>query len=120
MIDSDNFPHGEIVSMTLAHQAFPVTVIDRIGYIDSLTGKPWSANFHCWACVRQVQRDLFGRDLPEVPEGPATGRAATARIACGGTHVSSLGELGETSVVLELGDDAGTPTLIMRCTALPR
>lgn len=46
----------------------------------------------------------------ELPQG-------TARIACGGTHVTSLGELGEASVSLELGDDAGTATLIMRCAA---
>jgi alanyl-tRNA synthetase len=41
----------------------------------------------------------------------------TARIACGGTHVSSLGELGGASVSLEIGDDAGTATLTMRCEA---
>lgn len=46
----------------------------------------------------------------KLPEG-------TASIACGGTHVSSLGELGPVSVALELGDDAGTTTLTMRCRA---
>jgi len=59
-------------------------------------------------------------DLPEVSDGPVAGPAASVRIACGGTHVSSLGQLSETSVVLEFGDDAGTPTLTMRCTAQPR
>ncbi|QDZ16083.1 metal-dependent hydrolase [Humibacter ginsenosidimutans] len=43
-----------------------------------------------------------------------------ARIACGGTHLSSLGELGGASVALELGDDAGTTTLTMRCSAATR
>ncbi|MGA0568399.1 metal-dependent hydrolase [Rathayibacter sp. KR2-224] len=59
-------------------------------------------------------------ELPELETGPASGPAATARIACGGTHVTSLGELGEASAVLELGDDAGTVTLTMRCTATAR
>ncbi|GAB3396818.1 hypothetical protein GCM10027568_31740 [Humibacter soli] len=49
----------------------------------------------------------------DLPEG-------TARIACGGTHVSSLGELGEVSVSFETGDDEGTATLTMRSTATGR
>jgi alanyl-tRNA synthetase len=56
-------------------------------------------------------------ELPEVTEGPAAGPVATPRIACGGTHVTHLGELGDVSVALELGDDEGTPTLTMRCSA---
>lgn len=46
----------------------------------------------------------------ELPEG-------TARIACGGTHVSTLAALGGASVSLRLGDDAGTTTLTMLSTA---
>jgi cell wall-associated NlpC family hydrolase len=36
-------------------------------------GLPWSATgdgpdtFHCWALVRHVQRERFGRDLPAIP-----------------------------------------------------
>lgn len=38
-------------------------------YVDALIGKPWQgAGLHCWALVAQVQRDLFGRDLPPVLE----------------------------------------------------
>jgi len=34
-------------------------------YISALIGRPWQRDgLHCWALVRQVQRDLFGRDLP--------------------------------------------------------
>jgi Ser-tRNA(Ala) deacylase AlaX len=39
---------------------------------------------------------------------------ATARIACGGTHVGSLADLREVRVAFELGDDGGTPVLMMR------
>ncbi|HZW42230.1 MAG TPA: metal-dependent hydrolase [Agromyces sp.] len=46
----------------------------------------------------------------EVPGG-------TARIACGGTHVAALSELGRVQVRFELGEDAGTPVLSMRTTA---
>ena len=64
----------------------------------------------------RIVRDGDGLSSPrfwecELPEG-------TARIACGGTHVTSLGELRGASVALELGEDAGTPTLTMRCAAL--
>ena len=58
-------------------------------------------------------------ELPAITSGPVAGEAASARIACGGTHVTALGELGDVSVALELGDDAGTATLTMRCTATP-
>ncbi len=36
-------------------------------------GRPWAADgegldsFHCWALVRHVQRERFGRDLPVIP-----------------------------------------------------
>lgn len=103
------------------------------GLADALEGAAAAASdaLRAWIATDapvRIERDGDGLsdprfwvcELPEVSEGPAAGPAATARIACGGTHVSSLGELGETSVVLELGDDAGTPTLTMRCRALPR
>lgn len=48
----------------------------------------------------------------ELPEG-------SARIPCGGTHASSLGELGTVHVSFELGDDGGTPVLQMTTTASP-
>ncbi|WP_022889951.1 metal-dependent hydrolase [Agromyces italicus] len=38
----------------------------------------------------------------------------TASIACGGTHVGSLAELGSVAVAFELVDDGGTPVLEMR------
>jgi hypothetical protein len=36
-------------------------------------GLPWQADgdgpnsFHCWALVRHVEREQFGRNLPEIP-----------------------------------------------------
>jgi alanyl-tRNA synthetase len=46
----------------------------------------------------------------ELPEG-------SARIACGGTHAGSLGELGAVHVSFELVDDGGTPVLEMTTTS---
>jgi len=41
---------------------------DLAAYVDGLIGRPWERRgCHCWALVAQVQRDLFGR---EVPLGP--------------------------------------------------
>ncbi|GAB3614518.1 hypothetical protein GCM10027415_28580 [Humibacter ginsengisoli] len=62
-----------------------------------------------------IERDGDGLGDPrfwvcDLPEG-------TARIACGGTHVGSLASLSNVSVELELGEDAGTATLTMRCGA---
>ncbi|SEE59484.1 hypothetical protein SAMN05519104_6662 [Rhizobiales bacterium GAS188] len=50
-------------------------MLDRAAYVDALIGAPWQGDgLHCWALVRQVQRDLFGRELPAVlnaaPEDP--------------------------------------------------
>lgn len=39
---------------------------DPAAYVSALQGRPWSLKAHCWDLVRQVQRDLFGRDLPAV------------------------------------------------------
>ena len=44
---------------------------------------------------------------------------ATARIACGGTHVASLAELGAVHVDFSLDDDAGTPVLTMTTRVQP-
>ncbi|GAA1947128.1 metal-dependent hydrolase [Agromyces allii] len=45
--------------------------------------------------------------VAELPDG-------TAEIPCGGTHVGSLGALGEARIAFELVDDEGTPVLEMR------
>lgn len=44
---------------------------------------------------------------------------ATVRIPCGGTHVSSLGELGQVRVTLTVADVEGTPVLTMETFATP-
>jgi hypothetical protein len=42
-------------------------MLGRAAYVDALIGKPWQGDgLHCWALVRQVQRDLFGLELPPV------------------------------------------------------
>ncbi|MEJ3405100.1 metal-dependent hydrolase [Rathayibacter sp. YIM 133350] len=42
---------------------------------------------------------------------------ASVSIACGGTHVTSLAELGDVRVSLALGEQDGSPTLTMRSDA---
>lgn len=39
---------------------------DPAAYVSALQGRPWSTEQHCWHLVAQVQRDLYGRDLPAV------------------------------------------------------
>ncbi|MET0726333.1 MAG: metal-dependent hydrolase [Leifsonia sp.] len=65
--------------------------IDRDG--DLLTDRRY------WVC-----------DLPE----------ASVRIACGGTHVGSLSDLGGAQIALEAGEEDGTPTLSMFTETFPR
>lgn len=48
-------------------------MIPRTDYLNALIDKPWSVENNCWALVRDVQRDLFGRILPEVPATLAAG-----------------------------------------------
>jgi hypothetical protein len=39
-----------------------------IAYVQRLIGMPWErTGMHCWALVRMVQQDLFGRDVPLGP-----------------------------------------------------
>ena len=44
----------------------------RAEILAGLIGRPWRADgegpdaYHCWALVRQVQRQIHGRDLPDV------------------------------------------------------
>ncbi|MGW9630757.1 metal-dependent hydrolase [Agromyces sp. NPDC055520] len=73
-----------------------------------------------WAAagaVVRVERD--GDALTDRRYWVAELPGGTARIACGGTHVGSLAELGEVHVEFETGDDAGTPVLTMRTNAAP-
>lgn len=47
-------------------------------------GRPWSEKFTCWDLVRTVQREEFGRELPELAIGEdyvATQEAAMLQLA---------------------------------------
>lgn len=46
--------------------------MDRTTYINSLIGRSWAEDRHCWSLVRETQSDLFGRALPAMPVGSAT------------------------------------------------
>lgn len=35
-------------------------------YVSERQGQPYTLENHCWALVRETQRDLFGRALPEI------------------------------------------------------
>lgn len=65
----------------------------------------------------QLERDSTG--LTDRRYWVAVLPGGTARIACGGTHVGSLAELGAVRVEFEAGDDGGTPVLTMRTRAEP-
>ncbi|WP_454917270.1 hypothetical protein [Xanthobacter sediminis] len=47
--------------------------MDRASYLTSLIGRPWSSEQSCWHLAREVERELFGRDLPDadVPDHPS-------------------------------------------------
>lgn len=44
--------------------------MDRTAYLANLIGRPWSADQSCWHLARDVQREVFGRDLPMVAVPP--------------------------------------------------
>ena len=73
-----------------------------------------------WAAAGATVRiDRDGDGLTDRRYWVAELPAGTARIACGGTHVDSLADLGDVRVEFEAGDDAGTPVLTMRTHAAP-
>ncbi|MFB9310784.1 alanyl-tRNA synthetase [Agromyces hippuratus] len=73
-----------------------------------------------WAAAGAAVRiDREGDGLTDRRYWVAELPAGTARIACGGTHVASLAELGDVRVEFEAGDDGGTPVLTMRTHAAP-
>lgn len=47
--------------------------IDRVAYISSLIGRPWTNDASCWHLACEVERALYGRGLPDVtvPENPS-------------------------------------------------
>ena len=48
-------------------------------YVTVLINRPWDrGGLHCWRLVRDVQRDLFGRDLPPVFDTAPDRRATKA------------------------------------------
>lgn len=45
----------------------------RSSYLTSLIGRPWSSEHSCWYLACEVERELFGRALPDVavPDHPS-------------------------------------------------
>jgi cell wall-associated NlpC family hydrolase len=44
-------------------------------------GRAWAPHFNCWHLVQQVQREVFGRDMPALPVGtPEDQRETLQRI----------------------------------------
>jgi alanyl-tRNA synthetase len=64
-----------------------------------------------------VRIERVGEDLTDRRTWVCELPHASARIACGGTHVGSLGELGGVSVSFAMTDDGGTPVLEMTTRA---
>ncbi|QAY73361.1 metal-dependent hydrolase [Agromyces protaetiae] len=63
----------------------------------------------------RIERD--GDLLTDRRQWAADLEGGTARLFCGGTHATSLADLGDVRVRLELVDDDGTPTLVMTTRA---
>lgn len=40
--------------------------MNRQAYLESLLGRPWSREQSCWHLAKEVQLELFQRELPEV------------------------------------------------------
>ena len=67
-------------------------MVDAAAYVSALSNQPWVQDgLHCWRLVRDVQRDLFGRDLPPVlTTAPGCGLAgARERIRLFGAHAEN-------------------------------
>jgi hypothetical protein len=46
---------------------------NQIDYIQRLIGQPWERRgLHCWALVRDVQSNVYGREIPDGPMGVPT------------------------------------------------
>ncbi|MFF2277168.1 metal-dependent hydrolase [Agromyces sp. NPDC058126] len=82
--------------------------------LDAL-GRAVSATVGEWVAAGSTVRiDRDGDGLTDRRYWVAELPGGTASIACGGTHVGSLAELGRVDIALELVDDTGTPVLEMR------
>jgi len=93
------------------------------GLADELEGVAAAANATLaqWiATGAPVRIDRDGDRLTNRRYWVAELAGETVRIPCGGTHVSSLAELGQASVALTLDTDDTTPILQMRTTATAR
>lgn len=54
---------------------------EKAAYVARRNGEPWEmTGLHCWELVRQVQRDVYGRELPEIPGIHAIDVFALARV----------------------------------------
>lgn len=52
----------------------PCSKADAALYVSGLINQPWAKDGrHCWRLVIEVQRDLFGRELPSVMDVAPTG-----------------------------------------------
>lgn len=82
--------------------------LDELGPAVTATVGEWVA------AGSPVRIDREGDGLTDRRSWVAELPGGTASIACGGTHVGSLAELGSVEVAFELVDDGGTPVLEMR------
>ncbi|MFF2387537.1 metal-dependent hydrolase [Agromyces sp. NPDC058104] len=109
-------PHGSLdryrLNKSLRRAGFDVAgladELDALGAAVTATVGEWVA------AGSPVRIDRDGEGLTDRRRWVAELPGGTATIACGGTHVGSLAELGSVSVALSLVDDAGTPVLEMR------
>ncbi|GAA1792867.1 metal-dependent hydrolase [Agromyces lapidis] len=109
-------PNGSLdryrLNKSLRRAGFDVAgLADELGAL----GETISATVGEWvAAGSPVRIDRDGDGLTDRRYWVAELPGGAASIACGGTHVGSLAELGRVEVALELVDDGGTPVLEMR------
>jgi alanyl-tRNA synthetase len=87
------------------------------GFADSLGAVTHAVNAQLasWVAADSAVRiDREGEQLTDRRSWVCTLPDGEAVIPCGGTHASSLGELGTVTVTLELDDAEGTPVFTMR------
>lgn len=101
------------LNKSLRRAGFDLAVLQEPGALDRLAASV-DATLAAWVRTGgdvRIERD--GERLTDRRTWVVELADGEARMSCGGTHATSLGELGEVHVSFMLGDDNGTPIVEM-------